>query len=136
MYSGTLGKTGTCQVAVTCHDAERTIVWPIAMRLSLPKRCVGDRDLRRAARVPDDIALRTEPELALQLLGEAWASGVPHRGVPVDADYGDRPTFLNALEMRRERYVVAVTSDFTVATTRARAGARADRALGGVPQRT
>src|SRR5690348_15161722 len=28
-YSGTLGKTGNCQVAVNCHYAERTIAWPV-----------------------------------------------------------------------------------------------------------
>ena len=27
-YSGTLGKTGNCQVAVTCHYTERTLAWP------------------------------------------------------------------------------------------------------------
>src|SRR5512135_1077233 len=26
-YSGTLGKTGNCQVTVNCHYAERTIAW-------------------------------------------------------------------------------------------------------------
>ena len=32
-YSGTLGKTGNCQVSVNCHYAERTIAWPVATRL-------------------------------------------------------------------------------------------------------
>src|SRR5689334_11406181 len=36
-YSGTLGKTGNCQVAVTCHYTERTLAWPVAARLYLPK---------------------------------------------------------------------------------------------------
>ena len=35
-YSGTLGKTGNCQVTVNCHYAERTIAWPIATRLYRP----------------------------------------------------------------------------------------------------
>jgi SRSO17 transposase len=35
-YSGTLGKTGNCQVTVNCHYAERTIAWPVATRLYLP----------------------------------------------------------------------------------------------------
>ena len=54
-YSGTLGKTGNCQVAVTCHYAERTLAWPVGVRLYLPKRWAEDRDLRRAAHVPDDV---------------------------------------------------------------------------------
>lgn len=32
-YSGTLGKTGNCQIAVTCHYAERTLAWPITAQL-------------------------------------------------------------------------------------------------------
>src|SRR6476659_9658587 len=40
-YSGTLGKTGNCQVAVTCHYAERTVAWPVAARLYLPKSWAG-----------------------------------------------------------------------------------------------
>src|SRR5512135_2578749 len=36
-YSGTLGKTGNCQVTVNCHYAERTIAWPVATRLYLPE---------------------------------------------------------------------------------------------------
>ncbi|MEJ7812077.1 MAG: IS701 family transposase [Gemmatimonadaceae bacterium] len=134
-YSGTLGKTGNCQVAVTCHYAERTLAWPVAARLYLPKRWAEDRDLRRAARVPDDVAFRTKPELALALLDEARGLGVPHGCVTVDADYGDRPSFLNGLEARAERYVVAVAADFTVAVTRTSAPLRADLLLRGVPRR-
>src|SRR5215831_7526141 len=36
-YSGTLGKVGNCQVTVNCHYAERTLAWPVATRLYLPK---------------------------------------------------------------------------------------------------
>jgi len=134
-YSGTLGKTGNCQVAVTCHYAERTLAWPVATRLYLPKRWAEDRDLRRAAHVPDAVGFQTKPQLALALLDDARALGVPHACVTVDADYGDRPSFLNALEARGERYVVAVAVDFTVATTRTSAPQRADALLTAVPRR-
>lgn len=135
-YSGTLGRTGNCQVAVTCHYAERTLAWPVDTRLYLPKRWAEDRDLRRAAHVPDAVAFQTKPQLALALLDEARALGVPHACVTVDAGYGDAPSFLNALEQRREPYVVAVASDFTVAAARTSAAARADVLLAGVPRRT
>jgi SRSO17 transposase len=134
-YSGTLGKTGNCQVAVTCHYAERTLAWPLATRLYLPKRWAEDRDLRRAAHVPDEVAFRTKPQLALALLDEARALGVPHACVTVDADYGDRPSFLTALEARGESYVVAVAVDFTAAVTRTSEPQRADALLKAAPRR-
>lgn len=134
-YSGTLGRIGNCQVAVTCHYAERMLAWPIATRLYLPKRWAEDRDLRRTAHVPDDVGFQTKQELALALLDEARALGVPHACVTADIDYGDRPSFLNALEARRERHVVAVASDFTVATTRTSAPQRAEAALATIPPR-
>lgn len=134
-YSGTLGRIGNCQVAVTCHYAERTLAWPVNTRLYLPHRWAEDRDLRRAAHIPDGVTFQTKPQLALALLDEARALGIPHACVTVDAGYGDAPSFLNALEQRDEPYVVAIASDFTVATTRTSAPARADLLLAGVPRR-
>ena len=51
-YSGTLGKTGNCQVAVNSHHAERTIAWPVATRLYLPQQWADDADRRQKAKVP------------------------------------------------------------------------------------
>src|SRR3954454_45032 len=76
-YSGTLGKKGNCQVAVNCHYAERTIAWPVATRLYLPQDWAGDSDRRGKAQVPEGVAFRTKPEIALALLDEADQMGVP-----------------------------------------------------------
>ena len=133
-YSGTLGKTGNCQVAVSCHYAERTLAWPLGVRLYLPRSWAADAERRRRAHVPADVAFRTKPELALALLDEARALGVPHACITSDADYGDSPPFLNGLEARGERYVVAVAADFTVATARARGGQPAAAVLAVLPR--
>ncbi len=45
---------------------------------------------------------------------EARACGVRHTCVTCNADYGDNPNFLNGLEQRGERHVVAVRADFSV----------------------
>jgi len=37
-YCGTLGKVANSQVTVNCYYAERTIAWPVATRLYLPKQ--------------------------------------------------------------------------------------------------
>src|SRR5215831_18141005 len=117
-YSGTLGKVGNCQVTVNCHYAERTIAWPVATRLYLPKDWANDADRRAKAKVPADVAFQTKPAIALGLLDQAQAWGVRWTCVTADADYGDNPNFLAGLEQRRQRYVVAVRCDFAVAPSR------------------
>jgi len=117
-YSGTLGKTGNCQVTVNCHYAERTLAWPVATRLYLPKEWAYDPDRRAKAKVPEDVTFQTKPQIALTLLDQAQAWGVRWACVVADADYGDNPNFLAGLEKRRQRYVVAVRCDFPVALRR------------------
>ena len=130
-YSGTLGKTGNCQVAVNCHYAERTLAWPVATRLYLPEAWARDAERRRKAKVPEDVGFRTKPQLALELLDRAKSWGLRWACVTADADYGDNPNFLAGLERRRRRYVVAVRADFAVSTSR-RGGEvrRADALIG------
>jgi SRSO17 transposase len=126
-YSGTLGKTGNCQVAVTCHYAERTLAWPVAARLYLPRPWADDADRRTQAGVPEEVTFKTKPEIALELLDEARAWGVRWACVTADCDYGDNPNFLAGLDARGQQYVVAVRADFAVATAR-RTGEPAQRA--------
>jgi SRSO17 transposase len=114
-YSGTLGKVGNCQVTVNCHYAERTIAWPVATRLYLPESWANDPQRRDKARVPAAVPFQTKPQIALALLDEADAMGVPYACVVADADYGDNPNFLAGLEKRQKRYVAAVRKDFSVA---------------------
>ena len=123
-YSGTLGKTGNCQVTVNCHSAERTVAWPVATRLYLPKGWADDTDRRTKAKVPEDVAFRTKPEIALELLDRAKSWGVRWACVTADADSGDNPNFLAGLERRRQRYVVAVRVDSAVALSRRGGAAR------------
>jgi SRSO17 transposase len=113
-YSGTLGKVGNCQVAVTCCYSDRQATWPVAVRLYLPKAWAHDPARRQRARVPSDVPFQTKPEIALALLDQARAWGGPHYGVVADADYGDNPNFLAGLEARQEPYVVGVRTDFRV----------------------
>jgi SRSO17 transposase len=117
-YSGTLGKVANCQISVNCHYAERTLAWPVGTRLYLPKVWCDDPDRRAAGQVPEGVVFQTKPEIALALIDEARELKVPHACVVADADYGDNPQFLNGLETRRERGVVAVRANFSVTLPR------------------
>jgi SRSO17 transposase len=135
-YSGTLGKVGNCQIAVTCCDTDRWATWPVAAQLYLPKPWAQDPARRQRARGPAEVSFQTKPEIALQLLDQARAWGVPHRGVIADADDGDHPNCLAGLEARQEPYVVAVRTDFQATVGRAAPTPvwRADALLQSVPR--
>ena len=135
-YTGTAGKITNCQVTVNCHYAERTLAWPVATRLYLPEEWAGDALRRKQAHVPAEIGFQTKAEIALALLDEASACGVGHACVTGDADYGDNPNFLNGLEERGERYVLAVRANFSVTLGRSPTSpvVRADAVLLGQPR--
>lgn len=136
-YSGTLGKVGNCQVAVTCCYSDPQASWPVSGRLYLPQEWTDTPERCRQARVPSAVTFQTKPQIALALLEQARAWGIPHRCVVADADYGDSPNFLAGLEARRERYVVAIRADFPVRQQRHGAPPiqRANQVLARLPRR-
>jgi SRSO17 transposase len=136
-YTGTAGKVTNCQVTVNCHYAERTRAWPVATRRYLPQAWTEDAVRRQQAHVPAAVTFQTKAEIALALLDEANACGVRHACVTGDADYGDNPNFLNGLEERGERHVVAVRAKFSITLERGQESPvrRADEVLAARPLR-
>jgi SRSO17 transposase len=117
-YSGTLGKVTNCQVAVTCVYAERTLAWPVATHLYLPRAWIQDEERRLKAHIPKEIGFQTKPEIALNLIDQAVRDGISFECIVSDGDYGDNPNFLNGLEDRHLRYNCAVRCDFSVSLGR------------------
>jgi SRSO17 transposase len=114
-YSGTLGKRDNCQVAVSLHYAAPGGDYPLTLRLYLPESWTDAPDRLAEAGVPvAERAFATKPELALHLLDQVRAEGLPHAGVVADAGYGPSAELRAGLEARGERYVVGLTGEEVV----------------------
>ncbi len=108
-YSGTLGKTDNCQVAVSLHYAAPRGDYPLALRLYLPDSWTSQPDRMQAVRVPAETQVpRTKGEIALDLLDQVRAEGLAHQAVVADAGYGLSVDFRRGLEDRQEQYVVGI----------------------------
>ena len=115
-YSGTLGKTANCQVAVSLHQVgpeESTI---LGWRLYLPESWIQNAERRAEAGIPEAVGFRTKWQLALELIDQALAWGLRGRVVLADTAYGEVTEFREGLEARGRPYVVGVPSPLGVWT--------------------
>jgi len=108
-YSGTLGKTDNCQVAVSLHYAAPNGDYPLALRLYLPDSWISQPERMQAVRVPAATQVPcTKGEIALDLLDQVRGEGLAHQAVVADAGYGLSVDFRRGLEDRHEQYVVGI----------------------------
>jgi SRSO17 transposase len=75
-YSGTLGKTANCQVAVSLHAASATGSSPLGFRLYLPKLWTEAPERLRKAGVPEGVSFQEKWRLALALIDQALGWGL------------------------------------------------------------
>ena len=113
-YCGQLGKQDNCQVAVSLSLANHAASLPVSYRLYLPRDWAEDPARRAKAGVPEEIAFRTKPEIALDLLRAAAAAGLPPALVVTDAGYGKDTGFRTGVSALGLPYVAAVLSSTTV----------------------
>lgn len=115
-YCGQLGKQDNCQVAVSLSLASARGSLPIAFRLYLPEEWAHDKARREKAGVPPEIKFATKPQIALEQIRAAKASGVPLGVVLADAGYGNGIDFRESLSELGLKYCVGVQSNTTVWT--------------------
>lgn len=113
-YCGQLGKQDNCQVAVSLSLATELGSIPIAHQLYLPKDWANDPERRAVAGVPEDIVFATKPEIALEQLRGALASGTPPGVVLADAGYGDDTGFRDGITELGMLYAVGIRPATTV----------------------
>ena len=119
-YSGTLGKTGNCQIGVSVQMVTDTASiagnWRLfcpaswdESTISDPARVQAVRDKRARAGIPHEVRHREKWRLALDMIDqmlEQW--GLPKRPVVADSGYGDATLFRLGLADRGLAYVVEV----------------------------
>ena len=108
-YTGTAGKTENCQVGVLLAYASRRGQAFIDRELYLPEEWASDEERRERAAVPEELGMRTKPELAKEMLQRAMDAGVNATWVVADSVYGDSRRLGMFLEQKEQPYVLAVS---------------------------
>lgn len=98
-YSGTLGKTGNCQIGVSLTIATRHEHVSIDFALYMPTSWTEDPSRRAKAKVPEALLFKTKPDLALDLIAQALDDKIPGEIVLADAAYGNSSEFRNAVRV-------------------------------------
>jgi SRSO17 transposase len=112
-YSGTLGKIGNCQVAVTAALWTGVQAWLVGAQLYLPDGWLTPAQ-RDRGRIPKAVRFQEKWRQALTLLQQVRASQIEVTAVAADAEFGDCTAFRHALHQLRLAYAVGVSSRLTV----------------------
>jgi SRSO17 transposase len=110
-YCGQLGKQDNCQAVVSLSVANHHASLPIAHRLYLPESWANDPERQKTAKVPQDIAFKTKPQIALGQLRATHAAGIPLGTVPADAGYGYDSQFRDGITKLGLLYAVGIQSN-------------------------
>jgi SRSO17 transposase len=113
-YSGTAGRIENCQVGVFVAYASRWGHALVDRQLYLPKDWANDGQRRQTASVPDDIAFKSKPALAREMVERALDAGLSCAWVLADSLYGSDSQLRRMLEDRGQPYVLAVRSNHTL----------------------
>jgi SRSO17 transposase len=112
-YSGTLGKIGNCQVAVTAALWTGVRAWLVGAELYLPESWLTPAR-RQQAHIPARVRFQEKWRLALTLIDRVRRAGIDIELVAADAGYGDILEFRAGLEQRALRYLVGVSGQLSV----------------------
>ncbi len=113
-YSGTLGKIGNCQIAVSVHAVGERGTLPLGWRLYLPEEWCDDLPRRRQAKIPDELSFQTKPELAAGVCERAAGWQIPAAPILADCAYGDDTRFRTRLDAQGLEYVVSIQAQTAV----------------------
>jgi len=113
-YSGTLGKIGNCQIAVSVHAVGERGTLPLGWSLYLPEEWCDDPERRRKAKIPEAVSFQTKSQLAGSLVEQAAGFEIPRAPILADSAYGDDTAFRSGLHALGLEYVAAVRAETSV----------------------
>lgn len=114
-YSGTLGKTGNCQIAISLHRTDARGSSPLGFQLYLPQEWTDDPARCQAAGMPDEVGFQPNWQLAVGLIEQALDWGLAKPPVVLaDSAYGEVTAFREALERRALAYAVGISKALAV----------------------
>jgi SRSO17 transposase len=112
--TGTAGKITNCQVGVFLVYAAHGSHAFLDRRLYMPKSWCEDPSRLAKAKVPSDVRLKTKPELAVEMLHQAWEADVPMQWVLGDEVYGNSSALRDAVAQSGRLYLLAVACHMTL----------------------
>jgi SRSO17 transposase len=110
-YCGALGKLANCQEGVFAVYVSPSGYAFLDMRLYVHEDWFDEayRERWKKCGLPADLAFRTEPELALDMVGELVARGrVPFQWVTFDEHLGESPSLLDGIDALGKWYLAEV----------------------------
>jgi SRSO17 transposase len=107
-YSGTLGKIGNCQIAVSLNLATADACMPINFEIYLPKAWTEEPVRLKRAGVPDGLSFKPKWQIALDLIGQALSWDIPKGVVICDIAYGKGNPFRQGLIDLELSYVAEI----------------------------
>ncbi len=135
-YSGTLGKTGNCQIGVSVHAVGSEGTVPLGWALYLPEEWCDDAERRRKAKIPEEVVFKTKPELAAELVERAVGWEIAKAPILGDCAYGKNTALRERLDDAELEYVLSVSEEVSVFAPETVFEVPAPRAAGSGRQKT
>ena len=113
-HCGTTGQLENCQVGVFLAYTSRKGHTLVDRELYLPLRWILDRQRRREAGIPEEVAFQTKCEQAQMMIERLWKAKIPFAWVVADTVYGGNGALRAFLEAHQYFYGLAVACDEAV----------------------
>ena len=111
-WCGRSGKIDNCVMAVHLGYVADDFECLLDSDLFLPEDWANDPQRRAEVGVPDDVAFRTKPQIAMAQVARALRNGVRVWAWTFDEAYGRGAEFLDGLDALGQNYVGEIPSDF------------------------